>query len=67
MAGGSATGAVARRGIYFIDVDVPSEAPRRLRFFEFKSRRVKQLGTVESTVSVDARQIKMGSADLSAT
>ena len=43
--------AVARRGIYFIDFDVPSEAPRRLKFFDFESRRVKEVGTVENTVS----------------
>ena len=43
--------AVARSGIYFIDFDVPSEAPPRLRFFDFQSRRVKQVGTVENTVS----------------
>ena len=42
--------AVARSGIYFIDFDVPSEAPRRLGFFDFQSRRVKQVGTVENTV-----------------
>jgi len=42
--------AVARRGVYFMDFDVPSEGPRRLRFFDFQSRRVKQPGTVEKTV-----------------
>jgi Tol biopolymer transport system component len=42
--------AVARSGIYFIDFDVPSEAARPMRFFDFQSRRVTQLGTVENTV-----------------
>ena len=45
--------AVARSGIYFIDFDVPSEAARPVRFFDFQSRRVKQVGTVENTVSLD--------------
>jgi len=43
--------AVARTGIYFIDFDVPSEAARPLRFLDFQSRRVTQVGTVENTVS----------------
>jgi Tol biopolymer transport system component len=43
--------AVARHGIYFIDFDVPRDAPRPLRFFDFQSRRVTQVGTVENTVS----------------
>jgi Tol biopolymer transport system component len=43
--------AVARNGIYFIDFDVPSEAPRPVRFFNFRSRQVTQVGTVENTVS----------------
>jgi Tol biopolymer transport system component len=43
--------AVARRGIYFIDFDVPSAAPRPVRFFNFQSRQVTQVGTVENTVS----------------
>jgi Tol biopolymer transport system component len=42
--------AVARRGIYFIDFDVPSEAERPVRFLDFQSGEVKQLGTVEKTV-----------------
>jgi Tol biopolymer transport system component len=42
--------AVARSGIYFIDFDVPGEAARPMRFLDFQSRRVKQLGTVENTV-----------------
>jgi Tol biopolymer transport system component len=43
--------AVARRGIYFLDFDVPSDAPRPVRFFDFQSRHVAQVGTVENTVS----------------
>jgi Tol biopolymer transport system component len=43
--------AVARNGIYFIDFDVPSEAARPVRFFNFHSRQVRQVGTVENTVS----------------
>ena len=43
--------AVARSGIYFIDFDVPSDAPRPVRFFDFQSRQVTQVGTVENTVS----------------
>jgi hypothetical protein len=43
--------AVARRGILFIDFDVPSEAPRPVRFLNFESRQVTQVGTVEKTVS----------------
>ena len=43
--------AVARRGIYFVDFDVASEAPRPVRFLNFESRQVTQVGTVEKTVS----------------
>ena len=42
--------AVARSGIFFIDFDVPGEAVRPMRFFDFQSRRVKQVGAVENTV-----------------
>ncbi len=42
--------AVGRTGIYFIDFDMPSEAGRPIKFFDFLSRRVRQLGTVENTV-----------------
>jgi hypothetical protein len=42
---------IARSGIYFIDFDVPRDAARPLKFFDFQSRRVNQLGTVESTVN----------------
>ena len=43
--------AVTQDGIYFIDFEVPSEAPRPVRFFDFKSRQVTQVGTVENTVT----------------
>lgn len=43
--------AVARNGIYFIDFNVPGDAPRPVRFFNFVSRQVTQVGTVENTVS----------------
>jgi Tol biopolymer transport system component len=43
--------AVVRRGIYFIDFDVPNDARRPVRFFDFQSRQVTQVGTVENTVS----------------
>ena len=43
--------AVARTGIYFIDFDVPSDAPRPVRFFNFESRQLRQVGTVENTVA----------------
>jgi Tol biopolymer transport system component len=43
--------AVRRHGIYFVDFDVPDDTPRPLRFYDFQSRRVTQLGVVEDTVS----------------
>jgi Tol biopolymer transport system component len=43
--------AVARSGIYFIDFEVPGDAPRPVKFFDFQSRHVTQVGTVENTVS----------------
>ena len=42
--------AVGRTGIYFIDFDMPAEAGRPIKFFDFQARRVKELGTVENTV-----------------
>lgn len=42
---------VARSGIYFIDFEVPSDAPRPVRFLNFQSRQITQVGTVENTVS----------------
>jgi hypothetical protein len=42
---------VAPSGIYFIDFDVPSAAPRPVKFFDLQSRQVIQVGTVENTVS----------------
>jgi Tol biopolymer transport system component len=41
---------VARDGIYFIDFDVARDAPRPVRFFDFQSRQVTQVGTVERAV-----------------
>jgi len=41
--------AVARRGIYFIDFEVPGDAARPVRFFDFQSRRVTEVGKVENT------------------
>jgi dipeptidyl aminopeptidase/acylaminoacyl peptidase len=43
--------AVVRGGIYFIDFDVAADAPRPLRFFDFQSRQVSQIGAVEKTVA----------------
>ena len=43
--------AVVPNGIYFIDFNVPTGAARPLRFFNFRSRQVTQVGTVESTVA----------------
>jgi Tol biopolymer transport system component len=43
--------AVASKGIYFIDFNVPGDAPRPVKFFHFLSRQVTQVGTVENTVS----------------
>jgi Tol biopolymer transport system component len=43
--------AVARGGIYFVDFDVPADAPRPVKFFSVQSRDVAQVGTVENTVS----------------
>jgi Tol biopolymer transport system component len=43
--------AVASNGIYFIDFNVPDDVPRPVRFFDFQSRQVTQVGTVEHTVS----------------
>jgi Tol biopolymer transport system component len=42
--------AVTQPGIYFIDFEVPPEAPRPVRFFDVKSRQVTQVGIVENTV-----------------
>jgi Tol biopolymer transport system component len=43
--------AVASDGIYFIDFEVPPDAPRPVKFFDFQSRQVMEVGAVESTVS----------------
>ena len=42
--------AVAHRGIYFVDFDVPGGAARPMRFFDFESHRPTQVGMVENTV-----------------
>jgi hypothetical protein len=43
--------AVARHGIYFIDFDGPTAAPRPVKFFNIQSRQVTQVGTVEKGVA----------------
>jgi eukaryotic-like serine/threonine-protein kinase len=43
--------AIARTGIYFIDFDVPNDAPRPLKFFNFETGAVTQAGAVERTVA----------------
>jgi Tol biopolymer transport system component len=42
---------VAQKGIYFIDFDVATGAPRPVKFFDFQNRRVTQIGAVEKNVS----------------
>jgi dipeptidyl aminopeptidase/acylaminoacyl peptidase len=42
---------VARNGIYFIDFEVPAGAPRPVRFFNFESRQITEVGTLEKTVA----------------
>ncbi len=42
---------VARSGIYFIDFNVPSDAPRPIKFFNFQTRQVSEVGRVEETVA----------------
>jgi hypothetical protein len=37
-------------GIYFVDFDVPKDASRPVKFFDFQDRRVKDVGTVEKSV-----------------
>jgi Tol biopolymer transport system component len=43
--------AVAQNGIYFIDFNVAPDAPRPVKFFNFQSREVTEIGTVEQSVS----------------
>jgi hypothetical protein len=43
--------AIARAGIYFIDFDVPRDAPRPVTFFAFQTHEEVPIGTVEPTVS----------------
>ncbi len=42
---------VARTGIYFIDFNVATEAPRPVKFFDFQTRHVTQIGAVENSVA----------------
>jgi len=42
--------AVARHGIYFIDFDVPNDASRPVRSFNFQTRQVTEVGRIEKTV-----------------
>jgi Tol biopolymer transport system component len=42
--------AVARKGIYFIDFDVPKDEPRPVKFFSFEDRQATVIGAVEKTV-----------------
>jgi hypothetical protein len=43
--------AMSQAGIYFVDFDVAGGAVRPVKFFSFQSRKVTEVGTVESTVS----------------
>jgi Tol biopolymer transport system component len=43
--------AMSGAGIYFVDFDVASDAPRPVRFFSFESRQITQVGALEKTVS----------------
>jgi Tol biopolymer transport system component len=42
--------AMSRAGIYFIDFVAPDGAPRPVKFFDFRSRHVALVGSVEATV-----------------
>jgi Tol biopolymer transport system component len=42
--------ALVGRGIYFIDFDVAKDAPRPVKFFAFRDRHVKDIGTIEKSV-----------------
>ena len=41
---------MARKGIYFIDFDVPKDEPRPVKFFSFEDRQATVIGAVEKTV-----------------
>jgi hypothetical protein len=41
---------IVKTGIYFIDFNVAKNALRPVKFFDFQSRGVTQIGTVENTV-----------------
>jgi hypothetical protein len=42
---------VSRGGIYFVDFAVAGDMPRPVKFFDFLSGRVTQVGTIEATVA----------------
>jgi Tol biopolymer transport system component len=42
--------ALVGRGIYFVDFDVAKDTPRPVKFFAFRDREVKNIGTVEKSV-----------------
>ena len=42
---------MAPSGIYFIDFNAAIDAPRPVRFFNFQTRQVSEVGTVEKTVA----------------
>lgn len=42
---------MSSKGIYFVDFDVAGDAPRPVRFFDFESRNVRQIGWAEPSVS----------------
>jgi hypothetical protein len=43
--------ALNKKGIYFVDFDVPAASPRPVKFFSFATRRTTQIGTVEAGVT----------------
>jgi hypothetical protein len=45
--------AVARKGIYFIDFTVPAGSAKPVKFFNFQTRQVREIGTVEKSVAWD--------------
>jgi len=44
---------LTQRGIYFIDFNVPNDAPRPVKFFNFESQKTTQIGAVENSVVPD--------------
>jgi Tol biopolymer transport system component len=43
--------ALNKKGIYFVDFDVPAGSPKPVKFFSFATRQTKQIGTVEAEVT----------------